>query len=128
MSENLSVTHEPTSTSVKENLEASKSHALQAAEELRAAASAKAQQLKQAAEARAHQIREAAGGKAGQFRNVAEEKVEKVRQAAGTGWEDAKVRAQDLHVETERYVRENPTKAVLTALGIGFVIGLIFRR
>jgi ElaB/YqjD/DUF883 family membrane-anchored ribosome-binding protein len=25
-------------------------------------------------------------------------------------------------------VRENPTKAVLTALGIGFVLGLIFRR
>jgi ElaB/YqjD/DUF883 family membrane-anchored ribosome-binding protein len=25
-------------------------------------------------------------------------------------------------------VRENPTKAVFTALGIGFVLGLIFRR
>ncbi|MGZ4984488.1 MAG: hypothetical protein ACXV8A_00220 [Chthoniobacterales bacterium] len=25
-------------------------------------------------------------------------------------------------------MRENPTKAVFTALGIGFVLGLIFRR
>jgi ElaB/YqjD/DUF883 family membrane-anchored ribosome-binding protein len=25
-------------------------------------------------------------------------------------------------------VRENPMKAVMTALGIGFVLGLIFRR
>jgi ElaB/YqjD/DUF883 family membrane-anchored ribosome-binding protein len=25
-------------------------------------------------------------------------------------------------------VRENPTKAVVTALGIGFVLGMIFRR
>jgi len=25
-------------------------------------------------------------------------------------------------------VRENPTKAIFTALGIGFVLGLIFRR
>jgi ElaB/YqjD/DUF883 family membrane-anchored ribosome-binding protein len=30
--------------------------------------------------------------------------------------------------DTEQYVRENPTKAVFTALGIGFVLGLIFRR
>jgi ElaB/YqjD/DUF883 family membrane-anchored ribosome-binding protein len=28
----------------------------------------------------------------------------------------------------EQYVRDNPTKAVFTALGIGFVLGLIFRR
>jgi len=25
-------------------------------------------------------------------------------------------------------VRDNPTKAIFTALGIGFVLGLIFRR
>jgi hypothetical protein len=25
-------------------------------------------------------------------------------------------------------VRENPTKAIFSALGIGFVLGLIFRR
>lgn len=32
-------------------------------------------------------------------------------------WDDAK-----------QYVRENPTKAVFIALGIGLVLGLIFRR
>jgi len=30
--------------------------------------------------------------------------------------------------DAEQYVRENPTKAVVTALGIGFVLGMIFRR
>ncbi len=30
--------------------------------------------------------------------------------------------------DAEQYVRENPTKAIFTALGVGFVLGLIFRR
>jgi ElaB/YqjD/DUF883 family membrane-anchored ribosome-binding protein len=30
--------------------------------------------------------------------------------------------------DAEEYVRENPTKAVFTALAVGFVLGLIFRR
>jgi ElaB/YqjD/DUF883 family membrane-anchored ribosome-binding protein len=33
-----------------------------------------------------------------------------------------------LQDDGEQYVRENPTKAVFTALGVGFVLGLIFRR
>ena len=33
-----------------------------------------------------------------------------------------------LREDGEDYVRENPMKAVMTALGIGFVLGLIFRR
>ena len=30
--------------------------------------------------------------------------------------------------ESKQYVRKNPTKAVFIALGVGFVVGLIFRR
>jgi ElaB/YqjD/DUF883 family membrane-anchored ribosome-binding protein len=30
--------------------------------------------------------------------------------------------------EGEVYVRENPGKSVATALGVGFVLGLLFRR
>ena len=33
-----------------------------------------------------------------------------------------------LQEDGEAYVRENPTKAVLTAVAAGFVLGLIFRR
>jgi hypothetical protein len=36
-------------------------------------------------------------------------------------WDDARHRS-------EQYVRENPTKAVLTALGIGFLLGFSFHR
>jgi ElaB/YqjD/DUF883 family membrane-anchored ribosome-binding protein len=36
-------------------------------------------------------------------------------------WDDARHRS-------EQFVRENPTKAVFTALGIGFLLGFSFRR
>jgi ElaB/YqjD/DUF883 family membrane-anchored ribosome-binding protein len=39
----------------------------------------------------------------------------------------AKQRVRTLREDGEDYVRENPVKAVFTALGIGFVLGLIFR-
>lgn len=40
---------------------------------------------------------------------------------------DAKERAQDILRETDNCIRANPVPAVLTALGIGFVIGLLVR-
>jgi len=43
-------------------------------------------------------------------------------------WEDATGRARTFQEDGEAYVRDNPTKAVFTALGIGFVLGIIFRR
>jgi ElaB/YqjD/DUF883 family membrane-anchored ribosome-binding protein len=50
------------------------------------------------------------------------------RDKATQAWDDAKVRVRTLQEDGEDYIRENPTKAVMTALGIGFVLGLIFRR
>jgi ElaB/YqjD/DUF883 family membrane-anchored ribosome-binding protein len=43
-------------------------------------------------------------------------------------WDDARDRVRIFREDSNQYVRENPTKAVFTALGIGFVLGLIFRR
>jgi ElaB/YqjD/DUF883 family membrane-anchored ribosome-binding protein len=76
-------------------LENTKTHARQAAEELRTAATEMA----------------------GQYRGKAE-----------AAWGDAQDRARTLQEDGEQYVRENPTKAVFSALGIGFILGLIFRR
>lgn len=83
-----------------------KTHAKQAAEDLRAAAESKAHDLRVAAEQKAQELR----GRA--------------EQAYG----DARVRARTLREDGESYVRENPTRAILTALGVGFFLGLIFRR
>jgi ElaB/YqjD/DUF883 family membrane-anchored ribosome-binding protein len=43
-------------------------------------------------------------------------------------WDDAVHRVRSFQDDSKQYIRENPTKAVFTALGIGFVLGLIFRR
>jgi ElaB/YqjD/DUF883 family membrane-anchored ribosome-binding protein len=65
---------------------------------------------------------------AGEYRDKAEQAWDDARGKAEQAWGDAKDRARTLQDDGEQYVRENPTKAVFTALGIGFVLGLIFRR
>jgi len=50
------------------------------------------------------------------------------RGKAEQAWGDAQDRVRTFQEDTEQYVRENPTKAVFTALGIGFLLGIIFRR
>ena len=65
----------------------------------------------------AEDLRAAAGA-------VAEDYHGKAEQA----WDDARYRARTLQEDSEQYIRENPTKAVFAALGIGFVLGLILRR
>lgn len=76
-------------------LESTKTHARQAAEDLKSAATQMA----------------------GEYRGKAEQ-----------AWEDASVRVRTFQEDGEQYVRDNPTKAVFTALGIGFVLGIVFRR
>ena len=65
----------------------------------------------------AEDLRSAAGAIAGEYRDKAEQ-----------AWDDARDRARTFHEDADQYVRNNPTKAVFTALGVGFVLGLIFRR
>ena len=43
-------------------------------------------------------------------------------------WDEALHRVRSFQDDSKQYIRENPTKAVFTALGIGLVLGLIFRR
>jgi ElaB/YqjD/DUF883 family membrane-anchored ribosome-binding protein len=43
-------------------------------------------------------------------------------------WDDAVHRVRSFQDDSKQYIRENPTKAVFIVLGIGFVLGLIFRR
>jgi ElaB/YqjD/DUF883 family membrane-anchored ribosome-binding protein len=41
---------------------------------------------------------------------------------------DAARRVRGFQGDTKQYVRENPAKAVFTALAVGFVLGLLRRR
>jgi len=53
------------------------------------------------------------------------------RRAAGETaqvWDEATAGIRSLKENTDEYVRKNPTKAVFTALAIGFVFGLMRHR
>ena len=65
----------------------------------------------------ADDLRSAAGVMAGEYRERGKEVLD-----------DALHRVRSFQDDSKQYVRENPTKAVFTALGVGFVLGLIFRR
>jgi ElaB/YqjD/DUF883 family membrane-anchored ribosome-binding protein len=60
--------------------------------------------------------------------SAADATAEEYRGKAEQAWDDAKDRVRTFREDADHYVRQNPTKAVFTALGIGFVLGLIFRR
>ncbi len=65
----------------------------------------------------AEDLRSAAGAMADEYRARGKEV-----------WDDALHRVQSFQDDSKQYVRKNPSKAVFTALGVGFVLGLIFRR
>jgi ElaB/YqjD/DUF883 family membrane-anchored ribosome-binding protein len=80
-----------------------------------------------------------AGEKAERGVTHAHEAAEDLRSTAGAmtdeylgraegKWDDARRCVRSFQDDSEQYVRENPTKAVFTALGVGLVLSLIFRR
>jgi ElaB/YqjD/DUF883 family membrane-anchored ribosome-binding protein len=65
----------------------------------------------------AEDLRSAAGAMADVYRERGKEVLD-----------DALHRVRSFQDDSKQYVRLNPTKAVFTALGVGFVLGLVFRR
>lgn len=107
----------------------------QAAHDLRVAAEEKikdlagqAGALKEKALESANQFRDLTAEKASALKASATERAAHFRDIAQEQWCDTRARAREVHTSAEDYVRQNPTKCVLGALGIGFLIGLIARR
>ena len=65
----------------------------------------------------AEDLGSAAGAMANKYLGRAEE-----------AWDDSVDRVRRFQDDSKQYIRENPTKAVFTALGVGLVLGFIFRR
>ena len=65
---------------------------------------------------------------AAEMRDAAAEAAREFRERAGGVAGEWKEKARGVQKEIEDYVRENPTKSILAAVGVGFVIGLICRR
>lgn len=110
-----------------------------AANDLRSAAGEKARKLAHdsadqakaiagRAKESAEHIRDFAVEKSKAFKEAAGEKATRLRTAADEKWHQTSDKAKELHVTAEDYIRQNPTKCVLGALGVGFLIGLVTRR
>jgi ElaB/YqjD/DUF883 family membrane-anchored ribosome-binding protein len=56
------------------------------------------------------------------LRSAAGVTVDEYRARGKKVWDDALHRVRSFQDDSKQYVRENPTKAVFTALGVGFVI------
>ncbi len=108
--------------------QAAKASALKAAEELRTAAAQKASELRSAAEARAQQLKASAGQKAAEIKSDLQDKTEDLRAYADEALGQAKQRCETLMAEAENLTREKPRQALLTAFGVGVLVGLILRR
>ena len=93
-----------------------------------AEAASKLNEGKQHATQAVHDLRAAAEAKAAELRATAEGKVNQLRGKAEHAYSEARTRAQGLRGESEQWIRENPTRAVLTAMGVGFIVGLMFRK
>jgi ElaB/YqjD/DUF883 family membrane-anchored ribosome-binding protein len=111
----------------------------QAANDLRVAAGEKARDFVHTAESKAtafkdraiesaQHFKDTAAEKAAALKAVAAEKAQHLKESANEQWHDTRVKAREFHVTAEDYIRQNPTKCVLSALGLGFLIGLIVRR
>ncbi len=68
-----------------------------------------------------------AGQVMSEFGSSLQEKGRSMGSSAAEGWSTAQARSGDVLQSTEEYIRENPFPAILTALGVGFALGLLVR-
>lgn len=78
--------------------------------------------------AAAKDLGDAAASGYGDLRHQARAKADEYRNRAQSAWDDASSCAHSCQDQTEDYIRENPLQSIGIALGIGFVLGIIFRR
>lgn len=98
------------------------------AQQIKDSAVEKAGQFREFAGTKAHDIKETATAKAHDLKETATVKGQQFKEAAGEQIQQGQVKAREAHADAEEYVRQNPTKSILTALGVGFLIGLVVRR
>ena len=76
----------------------------------------------------AHSEREESRPRAENMKSTVTAVAQDYTDKASEALDEAKQRVRTLREDGEEYVRENPMKAVFTALGVGFTLGLIFRH
>jgi len=87
-----------------------------------------AQHFREVATEKASQLKVTAAEKADELKQSATERAHRLQESAAEQWRDTRDKTMELHVTAEDYIRQNPTKCVVGALGLGLLIGLIVRR
>jgi len=119
--------------------DANQTSVAKAAKELRGAAEEKFRDTLHKAKEKSSEMKERAGESARHLREAATEKAcaitesataqaKHLRESASEQWDETRVKAKEIQITAEEYIRQNPTQCVLGALGVGFLIGLLVRR
>ena len=95
------------------------SQTLEAAERLKQAAGNNVKRLQRAAEAGFKSFHSSAG--------EPEPCDAALDDSESATWEDLQEKFKELHRESEEWARKNPTAALLTAAGAGFILGLLLK-
>ena len=78
--------------------------------------------------AAAKDVSEAATAKYAELRGQARTVADQYKGRAQGALSDASVKASNFQTDAESYIRSYPLKAMGIAVGIGFVLGVVFRR
>ncbi len=95
------------------------SQALEAAERLKQAAGNNVKRLQRAAEAGFKSFHSST--------DDSEPDNKALNDGENATWEDLQEKIKELHRESEEWARKNPTAALLTAAGAGFILGLLLK-
>jgi ElaB/YqjD/DUF883 family membrane-anchored ribosome-binding protein len=135
----MSDTNEEKSDVAQAKLESGAEHAKQAISAAGEATKALGETVKKQAQsvyetgrehltAAAKDVSDAAAAKYEAFRGQAKTLAEDYKGKAQSAWSEAGIKAQNVRGDAESYIRSYPLKAVGIALGVGFALGVIFRR
>ena len=61
-------------------------------------------------------------------KELAQEKMDQMREGASALYEQGKEHAQELHETAYEFIREQPFKSVLIAVGVGLLAGMFVAR
>lgn len=90
-------------------------------------AAAKLDHLRDFAGEKAANVKAAAGEKAAVIQGKANESAQALRVSAENQWLATRAKADELEIELEQRIREEPFKAVLIAAAVGFFLGRSMR-
>ncbi|MCP4849510.1 MAG: hypothetical protein GY899_16350 [Verrucomicrobiaceae bacterium] len=116
--ENIPATDTPFSSPFEEQ-QPNPSQTMEAAERLKQAAGNNVKRLQRAAEAGFKSFHSAADdGDSG---------LDAENDGENATWEELQTKFKEFHRESEEWARKNPTAALLTAAGAGFILGLLLK-